>query len=36
MMYMHEPSLRQLKADLTRFYRTALERKRTAAGKSGR
>jgi carboxypeptidase C (cathepsin A) len=31
MMYMHEPSLRQLKADLTRFYQTTLARKRTAA-----
>jgi carboxypeptidase C (cathepsin A) len=37
MMYMHEPSLRQLKVDLTRFYQTALERKRTVAeGKGGR
>jgi hypothetical protein len=24
MMYMHEPSLRQLKADLARFYQAAL------------
>jgi carboxypeptidase C (cathepsin A) len=30
MMYMHEPSLRQLKTDLTRFYQTALARKPTA------
>jgi carboxypeptidase C (cathepsin A) len=30
MMYMHQPSLDKLKQDLSRFYQTALEKKRTS------
>ena len=35
MMYMHEPSLRQLKSDLARFYQATLARKRTAPAPAG-
>jgi carboxypeptidase C (cathepsin A) len=35
MMYMHEPSLRQLKSDLARFYQSTLARKRTAGVAGG-